>query len=297
MSAPAVSIVVVAFEMERELPRTVLSLAPPYQRGVAPGAVEIVVVDNGSRRPVPEETLRAAAGEARLVSLACSAPTPSPARALNEGIAAARAPFVGLWIDGARLASPGLLAAALDVHALDPTAVVATLGFHLGPKPQALSVKEGYDAAAEDALLDGIGWPAGGDRLFEIASLALSARHGWFAPLPESNGLFLPPATLAAVGGADEAFRSPGGGLVNHDLMIRAAAAAGGNVVTLLGEGTFHQVHGGVSTNAPTSPFPAFAAEYEALRGHPYRRAAYEPRLYGRMPAAALRFCRVEGAQ
>jgi len=54
------SIVVIGFDMKRELPRTVVSLLPPYQQGVHHDEVEIIVVDNGSAEPVcrdwfPEE--------------------------------------------------------------------------------------------------------------------------------------------------------------------------------------------------------------------------------------------------
>ena len=54
------SIIVIGFDMKRELPRTVVSLLPPYQQGVHHDEVEIIVVDNGSAEPVcrdwfPEE--------------------------------------------------------------------------------------------------------------------------------------------------------------------------------------------------------------------------------------------------
>ena len=55
MTTPRLSVVVVAFDMARELPRTVRSLLPPYQTGVAPGEVEIIVADNGSTDPVRRE--------------------------------------------------------------------------------------------------------------------------------------------------------------------------------------------------------------------------------------------------
>ena len=41
----------------------------------------------------------------------------------------------------------------------------------------------------------------------------------------------------------------PGGGYVNLDFFERVANAPGVNLVTLLGEGSFHQVHGGTTTN------------------------------------------------
>ena len=50
------------------------------------------------------------------------------------------------------------------------------------------------------------------------------------------------------LGGFDERYEEPGGGLVNLDFYARAVAAAD-YVWTLLGEGTFHQVHGGAATS------------------------------------------------
>ena len=48
------SIVVVAFDMVRELPRTLTSLSTPYQRGIDREDVELIIVDNGSAVPVTE---------------------------------------------------------------------------------------------------------------------------------------------------------------------------------------------------------------------------------------------------
>ena len=50
------------------------------------------------------------------------------------------------------------------------------------------------------------------------------------------------------LGGFDERFRSPGGGFVNLDTLSRAVALPGITAITLLGEGAFHQVHGGIAT-------------------------------------------------
>ena len=51
------------------------------------------------------------------------------------------------------------------------------------------------------------------------------------------------------LGGLDERFELPGGGLVNHDLYRRACDLPGAELVVLLGEGTFHQYHGGAATS------------------------------------------------
>ena len=65
----------------------------------------------------------------------------------------------------------------------------------------------------------------------------------------ESSSLFCPPTLWEELGGLDERFALPGGGLVNHDLYRRACALHGVELVVLLGEGTFHQYHGGAATS------------------------------------------------
>ena len=48
--SPGLSLVVVAYNMTREFPRTIRSLSPEIQRGVDAEAFEIIVVDDGSLR-------------------------------------------------------------------------------------------------------------------------------------------------------------------------------------------------------------------------------------------------------
>lgn len=189
---PQLSLVVGAYDMARELPRTIYTLSRAYQRDIGALRYEIIVADNGSPTPVDEAALRAIAPEVRV--LRTENASPSPVDAINAAAAAARAPFIGLMIDGARMASPGLLKYALDAHRLDPDALVGSYGFHLGPDVQMKSVFEGYDQAAEDRLLDSVDWRANGYRLFEISVFAGSSQRGWFKPVSESNAVFLPRA-------------------------------------------------------------------------------------------------------
>ena len=85
-------------------------------------------------------------------------------------------------------------------------------------------------------------------------------------------------------------FRSPGGGLANHDYLKRALGLDGAQHVLVLGEGTFHQFHGGVATNVPRAeaPWPEFAREYEEIRGAPYVVPETEPILMGTVPDQLL---------
>lgn len=283
--AVQLSVVVVAYDMERELPRTVRSLAPGYQRGVGADRYEVIVVDNGSAEPLGSGALEQTGLRLRTARL--DPAPPSPARAANAGIEIADGSLVGLFIDGARLASPGLLAMAQRAARLAPRPVIATLGWHLGATRHIDAPNTGYDREAEDRLLDETDWERDGYRLFAVSTLAGSSGRGWFGPLGESNALFMPSDLWAELGGLDEAFALPGGGLVNHDLFRRACELPGSELIVLLGEGTFHQIHGGAATSGLYTRAEA-GEEYERLRGRPYSPPDRSPLYVGHVPATTL---------
>ena len=285
---PRLSVIVVAYEMARELPRTVRSLSPALQRGIDADDYEIVVVDNGSAAPVPQEALAQWGGNVRCISV--ERPGKSPVPAVNAGLAAARGDLCGVFIDGARMATPGLLAHALAAGALSSSPVISTVGFHLGPEHQSQSAGKGYEQRFEDFLLASIDWTADAYRLFLISCFAGSSPHGWFGPVTESNGLFMKRSAWQALGGYEERFASAGGGLSNLDVFKRAVERWPDELVVLLGEGTFHQYHGGVSSNATQSKWPDFQREYAGIRGRPWECPQTTPRYFGSVHrhAAAL---------
>lgn len=287
---PRLSIVVVAFDMARELPRTVLSLLPPYQTGLAPGDVEIIVADNGSTTPVRREDF---VQDAPITVVRLDDAGVSPCRAINQAAALARGEHIAVAVDGARMASPGLVRTALQAAAIDPHAFVATLGFHLGPKVQQVSVTEGYDRDVEDGLLAGIRWPQDGYRLFEISALGESYRHGVFRNPPETTFFVMDRHRFLHMGGFEEGFVSLGGGLANYDVMERALADPAAPLILLVGEATFHQLHYGATTQAGGVRRPGpdgdrslgehYADEYRRLRAREHGTLDRPPLLFGRL--------------
>jgi glycosyltransferase involved in cell wall biosynthesis len=281
----SLSVVVVAYDMRRELPRTLRSLGPNYQRCIDAGDYEVVLVDNGSPEPLDAAMLGAFPGRIRTTRLD---PAPaSPARAANLGIDMADGAAVGLIVDGARIATPGLLAHARLAMRLADRPVVTAPGYHLGAVRHMEAGTTGYDQQTEDRMLAEIDWQRDGYALFEVATLAASSGRGWFGPMGESSALFLPRELWSELGGLDERFVLPGGGLVNHDLYRRACTLPDAQLVMLLGEGTFHQFHGGAATSRRFT-WEEMNEEYQALHSERYRPPANEPLYVGRVPPPAL---------
>ena len=277
--SPNLSIVICAYNMPRELPRTIRSLSPAMQRGVQKSDYEIIVMDNGSTSPVDEDKCRSWGADLKVSSMASA--SPSPAQAVNLGFARARGELIGVLIDGARLASPGIIRSATMAARLSARAVILTLGFHLGPEIQMDSILKSYDQDEEDRLLTQSGWTEDGYRLFDISVFAASSTKGWFSPMNESNAIFMRRELWDELGGFDERFQSPGGGFVNLDMLVRALQLPGIVIITLLGEGTFHQIHGGVATNALRSMTDVFHAEYREIRGQTFQTPVYQSLYFG----------------
>ena len=159
--------------------------------------------------------------------------------------------------------------------------------FHLGSVPHMRAHEVGYDQAAEDELLAGVAWEEDGYQLFRVSTPGGSSSRGLFGPMGESSSLFARPDTWAELGGLDERFTLPGGGLANHDLYRRACGLDSIELVVLLGEATFHQYHGGAATSRRFT-WDDMHADYQAIRGMRYQPPPNDPVYFGRLHPLAL---------
>ena len=170
--------------------------------------------------------------------------------------------------------------------------MVATQQWYIGPGQQADVVAEGYDQDYEDKLFEAINWPADGYKLFDIGHFI--GQRDWFDGMWESNCLFVPRQQLEQAGGFDERFSMPGGGYANLDLYERIGASPDVTVVSILGEGSFHQVHGGTTTNLAGdetrhATLGEYSQHYQDVQGKPFRGNAKPVHYVGSMPRQAAR--------
>jgi cephalosporin hydroxylase len=151
---------------------------------------------------------------------------------------------------------------------------------------------DGYDQAYEDRLFDGIDWPQAGYRLFEIGHFI--GDRDWLDGMWESNCLFVERSHLEQVGAFEEHFSVAGGGYANLELYERLGSSADTTVVSIIGEGSFHQVHGGTTTNqvdpeVRRSRVFGYGQEYAALRGRPFAGPGKPIHYVGRITTPAAR--------
>jgi glycosyltransferase involved in cell wall biosynthesis len=263
MMKPKVSIIVICYNMNRELPRTLLSLSLPYQKDIERDDFEVILIDNGSK--VPPTAADFAHLNFDLQVLSMDNPTKSPVPAINHGLQQATGEIIGVYIDGARIASPRLIASARDAISCNQRAFVGSRGRYLGNKFQRVAIVEGYNQQAEDKMLALCNWESDGYKLFDISVFDESSAPTWFDPVAESNSLFMWRSLWDELGGYSEGFTSPGGGLVNLDTWKRACELPQTIPTLLLGEATFHQVHGGIATNGSLEKVQEFYNEYFSL--------------------------------
>ena len=244
-----------------------------YQQDIDDLDYEVIVVENGSA-PRPDGSaptfVRSFGPEFRYLDLGDDGPAVAGPRAQPGHRRVAGGDHIALMIDGAHVLTPGVLRYGMAGLRTYAPAVVATQQWYVGPGQQGdADARRLRPGRTRTGCSSEIGWPADGYRLFEIGHFI--GDRDWFDGLWESNCLFVPREPARA------------GGRLRRELLdarrrlhqprpLRAARRRPrtSRCVTILGEGSFHQVHGGTTTNQPTST--SARAAHRLLRASTTRR-------------------------
>ncbi|MCG8413893.1 MAG: glycosyltransferase, partial [Pseudomonadales bacterium] len=277
---PKLSLIVIAYDMQQQLPNTIVSLSADYQLGIEQSDFEVLLIENNS-----DHTLSHAVQQSlpsNFYYYLREEVSRSPAAAINFGLSKAKGEYVGLMIDGAHMLTPGVLHHALCALQLSEQAFITVPTYHLGPDEQHVSTQQGFDEQQQQELLDAIDWKPNGYTLFSISSLCGANPRGFLAPIMESNCYFANRKLFAAVGGADESYQQPGGGSLNLDLVRKLGTYPEADYICLLGEGSFHQFHGGVTSNQTRAEYAdGFKDELHARWGQQYHFLERNPLFFG----------------
>ena len=291
MSKPILSIIVIAYDMPRQALNTLKSLAPDYQQNVAADDYEVIVVENRSKRNMDAEAIAAQPGNFRYFLR--DEQGVSPAAAINFGFAQARGQFIGLMIDGARMVTPGVIEHVLMAFKITQNALVAVPGYNLGEHEQQFHLARDYSEEKEQSLLQGIDWHTNGYRLFDISCLSGANPNGVFHPLMECNCLFMSAQNFRDIDQADERFDLPGGGALNLYLYRQVALHPSTRLFLLAGEGSFHQLQGGVTTSEKAQRETILERQrlqLNQLLGYTFTSPKIEPVLLGKIRQPAMRY-------
>ena len=239
-----ITFVIAAYNIPRQLRRTLASCSPAYQ-GVAAEQLEVIVVDNGSEPPVSHADLTDYPWVSQVLRVDDD---PSPVRALNLGIKAARFPMIALLIDGAHMLSPGICKLSQSLLAIAARPVINIPQYMLGDVSQSIRHEDEDPYDVEERLLKEADWPNNGYALFDHCTLPGEdiLKHAMEAG--ESNCLITTREVLEDCGGYDERFDEAGAGLANIEFFERLAHDPSNEFVTFPGEGSFHQDHHGTTT-------------------------------------------------
>lgn len=283
MNNPLLTIVINFYNNEREAPRSLYTLSAKYQQNIKEEDYRVIAIDNGSKKPISKELVESFGSNFEYVYY--EPENPSPCSAVNFGVEKAQTPYVMCIIDGAHMLSPRLLEQTFKAFKVYENPVVLTLPLHLGPHMQFYSLQEGYNQAVEDELLNSIPWKQNGYALYNISNLTNYQRN-FFSALYESNCFAVRKELYFKHDGLNEKFVSSGGGLANLDLFQKLVNDSDAETVTLIGEATFHQFHGGTTTNVmkKEQPLPMFKEEYKEIYGKYYSGPSYESSYIGQLP-------------
>lgn len=280
--------------MQRQAMNTLYSFSVPYQKNVSVDDYEVIVVENRSSHNLNKEDVLSLGSNFHYFQR--EEKSVSPVGAVNFAFGQARGAYIGLSIDGARMVTPRVIEYALLAFALNKHALVMVPGYHLGEQDQKFHLDTGHNEEKEIAKLKELDWQAYGYRLFQFATWSSSNQRGYFQPMQECSCVFASANDFEKIGKADIRFTLPGGGSINLHIYRSLGMLPQSKLFVLPGEGSFHQFHGGVTTQQHTDNearqalLKKFDQQLDELWQGEFKALTREPMVLGAVTRWALPF-------
>ena len=129
LDGPPLSVIVVSYDMTVQIQNTLQTLLPTYQQRVEASQYGVVLIDNGSPKPLPRWML----GDAENLEyhhVPREKASVNPGVAINWAVSHNRSPMLCIMIDGARLLTPGVLRWGIDLASLSQQTIVEVRSCH-----------------------------------------------------------------------------------------------------------------------------------------------------------------------
>lgn len=276
----SLTVIVIFFNGQREAARTLYSLSSEYQRDVNVKDYNVIVLDSGSTKPLDKSWVESFGSNFQYRYV--NTENPAPTEALRVGLQMVETEYVGVIIDGAHILTPGILGYFFSIVKLNPDAFVFTTKYHIGDFHQNDSLTLGHNQEKEDQLFETVDWKRNGYLLYHISNFYQSPFFE-FSTSSESNCFFVKTEELRNTKVYNKNYYSKGGGLINLDTFKHLTLNSKLENYCLLGEGSFHQFHGGASTNVERIEHPVteYNMEYYNLNKKPYSSPIYSVKFFG----------------
>ncbi len=281
---PILSVLVIGYQMAIQLENTLYTLSVNYQQEVNANDYEVIVVENESDNNMPDEVVAKLPPNFHFHRRPNTSVSPVPA--IEFGLTQCRGKYLGVIIDGAQMLTPKVLKYVLMACRVSEQPLIAVPGYHLGTSQQHEVTNSSELMRQQTEFLSNNDWQGDGYLLFQWACFSPGNRHGYLHPLMECNAFFCSTRAFLDIGGADYRFQYPGGGAINLHVYRKLGLMKKTRLFLLPGEGTFHQCHGGVTTDKRvdiTEKLAKFREQLQEIWGQNFHALRREPMLLGTM--------------
>lgn len=239
-------IIVASHNMTPYLTNTLFSLSKYYQ---SLEDYEVIVFTNGGKE-LPGNFFRKFGRNFKYFHIENSLAEKHPFYEINNLVKKSKYENIFINCDGARICSHNILEDYSKILKRNKFNICTSPGYHLGPMLQRFSQLRGYDRFFETQILKSSRWWMYPSTIFDI-SVTGGSTPKTLKELPvESNSLGINKSFFLDIGGFKKGFTIPGGGQINLDLWQTICEHKDTEIFYFKNHGTFHQIHGGMSTNS-----------------------------------------------